>query len=267
MAEAQADAAVEAAEAYEHHLVSKIFGPWAALAVDLAAPQPGEAVLDAACGTGLGVRLAAPCALPAGRLVGVDNDPGMVSVARQIAERDGILAEWHCESVLQLPFADATFDLCLCLQGPQFVSDPAAGLVEMRRVLKPSGRLTATMWCAMEHNKGHYALAQALERQGLTPAARPFSLGEPDEVRALMRQAGFGKVELQVEERQATFPSVEAFIAGVAAGAPATRHALAQLAEDSKQQFNEDVEAILKPYIIENGVTLPTRAHLISATP
>ena len=266
MTAGDAQAAV-AAQAYENHLVSKIFGPWAALAIDLAAPAPGETVLDAACGTGIGVRLAAPHVLPAGRLTGVDNDPGMVAVARQLAERDGITADWHCESVLQLPFADASFDLCLCLQGPQFVSDPAAGLVEMRRVLKPSGRLIATMWCAMEHNKGHYALAQALERQGLTPAMRPFSLGDPDDVRALMQQAGFGKVELQAEARQATFPSIEAFVAGVAAGAPATRHALAQLAEDRKQQFVKDVEAILQPYVNENGVTLPTRAHLIFAAP
>ena len=206
MAGGEADA-VEAAEAYEQHLVSKIFGPWAALAIDIAAPQSGETVLDAACGTGIGVRLAAPHVLPAGRLTGVDNDPGMVLVARQITESDGIAAEWHCESVLQLPFADATFDLCLCLQGPQFVADPAAGLVEMRRVLKDSGRLVATMWCAMQYNKGHYALAQALERQGLTPATRPFSLGDPDEVTALMRQAGFGKVtqfkrELMVPPRK-----------------------------------------------------------------
>ncbi len=259
--------AVSAAEAYEHHLVPKIFGPWAALAVDLAAPTPGEAVLDAACGTGIGVRLAAPRVLAAGRLTGIDNDPGMVSVARQLAERDGIAAEWHCESVLQLPFADAGFDLCLCLQGPQFVADPAAGLVEMRRVLKPSGRLIATMWCAMQHNKGHYALAQALERQGVAPAIRPFSLGDRDAVRALMQQAGFGKVELESREMPATFPSVKAFVAGVAAGAPATRHALAQLAEDSKQQFIEDVQTILQPYANENGVTLPTRAHLILAKP
>ena len=242
MAEAQADAAEEAAQAYEHHLVPQIFGPWAALAIDLAAPKPGEAVLDAACGTGIGVRLVAPRVFPGGQLTGIDNDPGMVEVARQLADSDGITAEWHCESVLQLPFADAGFDLCLCLQGPQFVADPAAGLVEMRRVLKPSGRLIATMWCAMQHNKGHYALAQALQRQGLTPATRPFSLGDHDEVRALVQQAGFGKVELQARERQATFPSVEAFVAGVAAGAPATRHALAQLAEDSKQQFIEDVQ-------------------------
>lgn len=262
-----ANEAIDAAEAYEHHLVPPIFGPWAALALDLAAPQPGEAVLDAACGTGIGVRIAAPCVLADGRLTGVDNDPGMISVARQIAGRDGITAEWHCESVLWLPFADAAFDLCLCLQGLQFVADPAGGLAEIRRVLKPSGRLVATMWCDMQHNKGHYALAQALERQGLTPATRPFSLGGSDGVRTLMQQAGFGKVEIQARELQATYPSVEAFVAGVAAGAPATRHALAQLAEDRKRQFVKDVESILDPYANENGVTLPTRAHLVFAAP
>jgi len=53
----------------------------------------------------------------------------------------------------------------------------------------------------------------------------------------------------------------------VAAGAPATRHALAQLGEDRKQQFVKDVEAILQPYADNSGVTLPTRAHLILATP
>jgi ubiquinone/menaquinone biosynthesis C-methylase UbiE len=267
MAKDQDDAASSAAEAYEHYLVSKIFGPWAEMAIDLAAPRPGETVLDAACGTGIGVRLAAPRVQPGGGLIGIDNDPGMVTVARRIAEDEGISAEWRCESLLQLSFADATFDLCLCLQGPQFATDPAAALAELRRLLKPSGRLIATMWCAIEHNKGHYALAQALERQGVTPATRPFSLGDGETVRTLVRQAGFQKIELQARELQASFASAEAFIAGVAAGAPATRHALAQLPENRKQQFVEDVKAILQPYVKDGIVTLPTRAHLLFATP
>jgi hypothetical protein len=123
------------------------------------------------------------------------------------------------------------------------------------------------MWCAIEHNKGHYALAQALERQGVAPATRPFSLGDGETVRTLVRQAGFRRIELQDRELQVSFPSAEAFIAGVAAGAPATRHALAQLPQNRKQQFVEDVKAILQPYVKDNIVTLPTRAHLLFATP
>ena len=45
-----------AAAAYEEHLVAKVFGPWAERVVEIAAPIPGEAVLDAACGTGAGAR-------------------------------------------------------------------------------------------------------------------------------------------------------------------------------------------------------------------
>jgi len=267
MRDGEGDGDIGAAQAYEDHLVTRIFGPWAEVALDLAAPAPGEAVLDAACGTGIGVRLAGPRVLPGGRVVGVDNDPAMVAVARRIAAQSGIAAEWHCESVLALPFADESFDLCLCLQGPQFLSDPAKGMSELRRVLRPSGRLVASMWCSIEHNKGHHALAQALERHNLSPATRPFSLGDGDEVEALIRQAGFRGIRLHTREGQANFPSIPAFVTAIAAGAPATRHVLAQLPDARRQDFVEDVEAILDSYMNSAGLTLPTRAHIVVAIP
>lgn len=256
-----------AAEAYEEHLVSRLFGPWAELAVDLAAPRPEEQVLDAACGTGIGARLAAPRVAPGGRVVGLDNDPGMIEVASRLAAAAGLAAEWSCRSALELPFDNGTFDLCLCLQGPQFLPDPAEGFLELRRVLKPSGRLVASVWCSIEHNKGHYALAQALERQGVAPAMRPFSLGDAERIEAMARQAGFHGIDLRAEDKLARFPSVEAFIDGVAAGAPATRHALAKLPKERRRVFVEDVVDILKPYVTEDELILPTRSHVIVATP
>jgi len=256
-----------AATAYEEHLVAKVFGPWAERVVDLAAPAPGEAVLDVACGTGAGARLAVSRVMPGGRVVGLDNDPGMVEVARRLAARRKIDVVWHCESALTLPFADATFDLCLCLQGPQFLSDPLAGLTNIRRVLRTTGRLAASFWASIEHNKGHHALAQALEKQDLAPALRPFSLGDPGTARALFTEAGFRTVALRTEEREADFPSVAAFIEGIAAGAPATRHALAQLSDHRKQDFVADVGKILEPYAGPDGLRLPTRSHIVIAEP
>ncbi len=256
-----------AAAAYEEHLVARVFAPWAERVVDLAAPAPGEAVLDICCGTGAGARFAAPRVMPGGRVVGLDSDPGMVEVARRLAAERKYDVEWHCQSALALPFADATFDLCLCLQGPQFLSDPLAGLTGIHRVLKATGRLAASLWASIEHNKGHYALARALEKQGVAPALRPFSLGDPGKVRALFGEAGFRTVALRTEEREAGFPSVAAFIAGVAAGAPATRHALAKLGDDRKQDFTADVEKILEPFTGPGGLILPTRAHIVVAEP
>ena len=254
-----------AATAYEEHLVSKVFGPWAERVVEIAAPAPGEAVLDIACGTGAGARLAAPRVMPGGRVIGLDNDPGMIEVARHLATERSHDTEWHCESALALPFADAEFDLCLCLQGPQFLSDPLAGLTDIHRVLKATGRLAASFWASIEHNKGHHALARALEQQGLAPALRPFSLGDPEKARALFAEAGFRAIALRSEEREASFPSVAAFIAGIAAGAPATRHALAQLDDSRKQEFHADVENILEPFAGPDGLRLPTRSHIVIA--
>ncbi len=256
-----------AAVAYEEHLVARVFAPWARRVVDMAAPVPGEAVLDICCGTGVGARLAAPRVMPGGRVVGLDNDPGMLEVARRLAAEENIDVAWHCESAVALPFADATFDLCLCLQGPQFIPEPLTGLTEIRRVLRATGRLAASLWASIEHNKGHYALARALERQGVAPALRPFSLGDPDKARALFGAAGFRTVALRTEEREAGFPSVAAFIEGVAAGAPATRHALAQLGDDRKQDFTADVEKFLEPFTGPGGLILPTRAHIVVAEP
>ena len=65
---------------YERYLVPAMFGPWAADLVTLAAPQPGERVLDVACGTGVVARLVAPYVGATGHVVGLDLDTGRLAV-------------------------------------------------------------------------------------------------------------------------------------------------------------------------------------------
>ena len=83
-----------------------------------------------------------------------------------------------------MPFDVASFDLCLCLQGLQFLPDRTAGLAELRRVLKPTGRLVASIWGPLEANAGHRAVVAALERQGVdaTAAKRACSFADPEEI-------------------------------------------------------------------------------------
>ena len=82
----------EAAELYERYPARYILGPWAPLLVDAAALATGERVLDVACGTGLVARIAAQRVGPAGRVVGVDLNPGMIAVARVAPG-----AHWHAD--------------------------------------------------------------------------------------------------------------------------------------------------------------------------
>jgi ubiquinone/menaquinone biosynthesis C-methylase UbiE len=73
------------AEAYERHMVPGMFAHWAERVIGVVAPQPGDQVLDMACGTGIGARIAARFVGPTGKVVGVDMDPGVIEVARRLA--------------------------------------------------------------------------------------------------------------------------------------------------------------------------------------
>jgi ubiquinone/menaquinone biosynthesis C-methylase UbiE len=87
------------AENYQRYLVPTIFRPWAEDLVDLAAPQPGDRVLDVACGPGVVARLAARAAAP-GRVTGLDINPGMLEVARSLPAEQPI--SWRQGSALHL---------------------------------------------------------------------------------------------------------------------------------------------------------------------
>lgn len=258
-----------AAEAYEAFVVSAIFRPWAEFIVDLAAPKPGDRVVDVACGTGIGARIAAERVAPNGMVTGLDIDPAMIAVAGDLAADAAVEMDWHVASALEMPFADDSYDLCLCLQGLQFFPDRKAGLAETRRVLHPAGRLFASLWRRIEENKGHLALARALESQGIdsAPVRRPFSFADAGEINRTAREAGFRAVDVRQEEKLVKFQSVEGFIDALAAGAPSARHALVQIPDDRRGDFVAEVTASLEPFVTGNGLELPMRSHLVIATP
>jgi SAM-dependent methyltransferase len=259
-----------AAEAYEQFMVPSLFGPWVDDVVALALPQPGEHVLDVACGTGTATRLAAERVIASGTVVGLDIDPGMIEVARsRPTSSGGASLAWHCGSALDMPFEDGTFDVVLCLQGLQFFPDKVAGLREMRRVLKLVGRLAASVWRTIEHCKGHNSLAQVLERHGVDAGAarRPFSLGDADELHRLAPEAGFRDVNVHAVVKPMRFPSPQHFIDSLAAGAPSTRHALAKVPESERRVLIEEVSTALQPYVDKDGVAIPYASHLLLARP
>lgn len=260
---------ITAAQAYEDHLVGAVFGPWARRVVDLGAPKPGETVLDVACGTGIGARLVAPKVSPMGCVISTDVNDGMICVAKKSAEAANLPTDvtlnWHAVPAEQQLVDEASIDLCLYMQGPQFVTDPPAAMKEVHRALKPGGRLAASMWNEMPTNKGHYAIAEALAARDIKPAMKPFSMGDPDVARSLFANAGFNIKYFDTGEFMATFLSVRDFVNGVAAGAPATRHAIAQLSPEDHGAFINDVQNTLASFVTANGVVLPTSAHLILA--
>lgn len=267
----QADPSIDTtvAQAYESHMVPGMFAHWAAFVVSLVAARSGEQVLDVACGTGIGAREAARVVGPTGRIVGVDIDPGVIELARGLVQGSGTPFEWHCASALQMPFENAVFDLCLCLQGLQFLPDRSAGLAEMRRLLKPSGRLAASIWGPLAHNKGHSAVVQALEDQGVDASAakRACSFSDPEAIREAAARAGFSRIHLRTEDGISHFKSLDSFIYGMTVGSPSTRHAVALLSESGRDRFIKQVKMTLEPYMTSGELQYPMRTHVLLAQP
>jgi SAM-dependent methyltransferase len=180
-------------------------------------------VLDVACGTGIVARTAAARIGPTGAVVGVDLNPGMLSIARSIVLTDSHAAplQWQEANAGKLPFPNESFDIVYCQLGLQFFADRRAAVGEMRRVLRAGGRLALMVW--RDESPGFTVLAEALERHVGEPAAimrAPFGLSNADELASLVRDAGFQNIEIQQRVGTVRFPWVERFVLSYVAGSP-----------------------------------------------
>jgi ubiquinone/menaquinone biosynthesis C-methylase UbiE len=114
----------------------------AAWVIDLLQVRPGDKVLEVGFGPGVGVQLLTSSA-SAGYVAGVDPSKEMVAQAttrNKKAIENGRVGLRH-GSVASLPFTDNTFDKALAINSMQVWPDAVAGLGEMRRVIKPGGKL------------------------------------------------------------------------------------------------------------------------------
>jgi ubiquinone/menaquinone biosynthesis C-methylase UbiE len=115
--------------------------------LEAAALRPGESVLDVACGTGLVTLAAAAAVRPGGTVLGTDISEHMVDRARQQAAALGagnVRFERMGAEDLDLP--DGGFDVALCALGLMYLPEPEAALCELRRVLRPGGRIALAVW-------------------------------------------------------------------------------------------------------------------------
>jgi ubiquinone/menaquinone biosynthesis C-methylase UbiE len=259
---------ISAAQAYERFLVAPLNADMAQHLVALAAPKPGHRLLDIACGTGVVIRAAAASVAPNGSIVGLDSDPAMIAVAQSLVEKPaGVSVEWHCSSAQDMPVPSGGIDTAFCLQGLQYFPDSTACLREVHRVLKPDGRFLGAVWTALEDCKGQHAIASALRRRDVDPAAivKAYSFGDPDRIRKLSESAGLNDLDLQEHSFTARFESVPAFINAFAEGAMSSRAAISKVPENERAAFTEDVQRALVPYLGGDGLNVPLKCVVIMA--
>lgn len=258
------------AETYEREMVPVLFEPWAAALLDHAQLADGERILDIACGTGIVARRAARRMARHGHITGIDLNPNMLAVARAAAEREDVTIEWREGNAESLPFGDGEFDLVLCQQGLQFVSERPRAVAEMHRVLDSGGRVALALWRGLDHHPLFAAMNEVITRHlGMPALAMPFSLGEPEEIRALLETVGFRDVALAERSMTARYPNPERYasmqVDVIAAAIPAAQHLDDTARADFLAAAKEGMASVVRAATHDNHVVIPMHAMLVRA--
>lgn len=246
-----------------YHAIAQEVQPLAERLLDLVGVSPDDDVLDAAAGTGI---TAMSAARRGARVTALDFAAPLLEAGRVIAERglhlDGI--RWVVGDVEQMPFPDAAFDVVVSTVGVIFAPDHRRVASELRRVLRPGGRLGLA--CAKP--EGTVGRLNAVRSRFLPlprGAAQPHEWGRPDYVRGLL-SPGFG--EIAVED--AWFPIVagspeEACDRWISGFGP-MRETYARLAEDDREALRADLLGLFREFQVEGvGMIMPREALLVTA--
>ncbi len=155
--------------------------------IQLAAPAPGENVLDVGCGTGT-LAIALHAKVAPGDVHGIDASPQMIEVANEKSAKAGLDVDFQVALIEAIPFPEHSFDLVTSSLMLHHLPDDLkrTGLAEIRRVLKPGGRFVAMDLATESHSR----LGHLLSILG-------YGWGESvvDKLAPMMKGAGFSQVE------------------------------------------------------------------------
>lgn len=175
-------------------------------------PRPGMQILDLACGPGTLSRRLAAMVSPGGEIVGVDLAPGMIELARDLEIPS---ARFEIMDIEQLEFDDGSFDAVVCGHGLQYAADLPRALREARRVLRPSGRLAASVPVTSRAEPVWNLLDTVIDRwlppapQAVDQAPTRTTVQDAVAFRQSAIDAGFGSATVELVEEKVYWQSAE----------------------------------------------------------
>jgi SAM-dependent methyltransferase len=181
-------------------------GELTAAMLDAVSLKSGERVLELACGPGgLGLE-AAGLVAPDGEVVLSDIAPQMTAIAAERAQARGLSNVTTRELDLEaIDEPDESYDAVLSREGVMLVPEPARAAAEIRRVLRPGGRASVSVWGPRERNPWLTAMLEAIGAQlgGAFPppgVPGPLSLGEDGKLLEALSDGGFADAEIREVE-------------------------------------------------------------------
>jgi ubiquinone/menaquinone biosynthesis C-methylase UbiE len=251
-----------AAEVYEEFFLPALFEQWAERVVVAAEIQPGDQVLDVACGTGVLARAAADRCGKTSLITGLDINEGMLTIAKRKAQE----ITWRHGKAESLPFINNHFDVVVSQFGLMFFENQQAAIQEMFRVLRPGGHLAIAVWDTLEHTPGYAAMTRLLQRlfgDSVADSLRvPYVLGNTEQLRTLFSSAGVPDVQIATIQGTARFPSIQFWVYTDIRG-----WTLADTLDEKQFDLLCKKAAVeLQPFLTNDGrVAFDAPAHIITA--
>jgi ubiquinone/menaquinone biosynthesis C-methylase UbiE len=169
--------------------------------LELMSLEPGDTLLDVACGTGAVAIPAAKEVGPSGQVTATDYSPCMVAEAEKQAKKHRLSnITCACMEAQNLESPDNSFDALTCGFALFFFPDMKSALAEMRRVLVPGGKLGLSLWGKGAIVPQWPILGETIKEYGLRSVVPNPIAWRPEDIEALLASAGFSDIRT-VEER------------------------------------------------------------------
>src|SRR6202048_1017976 len=179
-----------------------VLAPVSGILIDRAKAKAGERIVDVGCGCGGTTIALAQKSGPTGHVLGIDISAPMLARARQLVPA-GLPADFALADATVYPFVPASFDLLASRFGVMFFAEPVLSFANLRRALRPSGRLAFACWRNPRDNPFFMAPLQAvykhvpkLPQQGPEDPG-PFAFASEARVHRILGEAGFTGIEME----------------------------------------------------------------------
>jgi len=245
--------------------------PVAERMLELLVLAPGQTILELAAGTGVVGFAAAALVRPDGRVIVSDFSEAMVEAAQRHADELGI-ANVDCRvlDAEQIDLPNDSVDGVLCRWGYMLMSDPGTAFAETRRVLRPGGRLSCSVFGAPERNPWVALPSHVLQERGHMPppAARApgiLALADHDRLRSLFTGAGFFEPEINEVAFTWRFPDTDAYWEFLTGAAGAIAMVVERLDRDERESIRAEVSERAGSFAGPEGIELPAMSLIASA--
>ena len=256
-----------------HNQLDRQIAPLGRVAMEAAGIGPGQRVLDIGCGCGE-TTLEIARRIGTGEATGVDISAMLLQLAGQAAKAVGAVNVQFLKADAQTDdLGQGVFDVVFSRFGVMFFDDPAKAFGNIRRALKPGGRLGFVCWRSPAENL-YLTAAMGAARSVLPPsppatpnAPGPFGLADGERTRAILAEAGFADTAVEPFAQPIGDSDLEATVAQALNMGPLGSALRETNADDALRAKAADaVRGAYRPYLGADGkVRLPSAVWIVSA--